>query len=300
MVNGAKYWSFTTNNYGDDDTFASLPEGSLHLVVGREVSDSGTPHLQGAIALSRPRTLGWLRRNVSQFRHCHLSVSRNPSAAVVYCKKGGDYDEFGTWPNRCNQGKRNDLEAFKESVCGGEFDLDNLREQHSLVFAKYPRFVIDYISQHKPVEAPTEHPLFEWQQNLRSILDEDPGDRQIIFIVDFQGNSGKSWFADWYAHHFPNTQVLLPGKKADMAFALKENNRVLFIDAPRSKQGEFIQYDILEEIKNRRIFSGKYESRIKTLSRCHVIVLMNETPEMTKLSPDRYHIIEVQNDLILN
>lgn len=78
-----------------------------------------------------------------------------------------------------------------------------------------------------------------------------------------------------------------------MAYSLSEDIRVLFIDAPRSKQGEYIQYDFLEDVKNGRIFSGKYESRMKRLGPCHVVVMMNELPDMLKLSEDRYNIIEI-------
>ena len=75
-----------------------------------------------------------------------------------------------------------------------------------------------------------------------------------------------------------------------MAYVVNEDNKVFFFDCPRSKQGEFIQYDFLEELKNGFIFSPKYESRVKTLRTPHVVVLMNEYPDLEKLSADRYSI----------
>jgi len=65
------------------------------------------------------------------------------------------------------------------------------------------------------------------------------------------------------------------------------------MDAPRSKQGEYIQYDFLEEVKNGRVFCPKYESRMKRLGKCHVVVMMNEHPDLTKLSDDRYSIVTI-------
>lgn len=290
MVNGAKHWSFTTNNPTDDDFFTTLPIGFLYLVVGREVSTTGTPHLQGAFGLESRKTLAYLRRNIPELSRSHLTISRKPAAAVQYCKKSEHYEEFGDFSSCSSQGKRSDIEQFMLSVRGGSYDYDQLREDHPLVFAKYPRFVTDYISHHKPKAVPESYPLYEWQETLSRDLLLPPSDRPIVFVVDLVGNSGKSWFADWFTYHNPNCQIILPGKKADMSYALKENNRVLFIDAPRSKQGEFIQYDFLEEVKNKRIFSGKYESRMKNLDPCHVVVLMNEEPDMTKLSLDRFDI----------
>jgi hypothetical protein len=69
--------------------------------------------------------------------------------------------------------------------------------------------------------------------------------------------------------------------------------RVFFLDCPRSKQGDFIQYDLLEELKNGLFFKNKYESRMVELAPPHVVVLMNESPDPTKLSADRYTIIRL-------
>jgi hypothetical protein len=79
-----------------------------------------------------------------------------------------------------------------------------------------------------------------------------------------------------------------------MALVLDTCARVIFFDFPRSKQGNYIQYDFLEEVKNGYVFSGKYESCIKTLANVHVVVFLNEMPNMTKLSANRYVIKVVE------
>lgn len=121
-------------------------------------------------------------------------------------------------------------------------------------------------------------------------------DRKVIFIVDVTGNTGKSWFCHYYGSLHDNAQVILPGKKADMTYVLDCRIRVLFIDAPRSKQGEYLQYDFIEDVKNGYVFSPKYESRIKHLGKVHVVVMMNEMPDESKLSRDRYDIRVVNNN----
>jgi hypothetical protein len=151
------------------------------------------------------------------------------------------------------------------------------------------------MQQYWPQVVIPDHPLRPWQAALLRKLDEEPNRRKIIFVVDEKGNSGKSWFAHWYARQNPmNCQVILPGKKADMAYALKMNIRVLFCDAPRSKQGEFIQYDFLEDCKNGYVFSTKYESHVKSFEPMHVVVNMNESPDRSKLSEDRYDVINIR------
>ena len=70
-----------------------------------------------------------------------------------------------------------------------------------------------------------------------------------------------------------------------------------YYDCPtRSKQGDFIQYDFIEELKNGFIFSPEYESKVKKLKVPHIVVCMNEYPNMTKLSGDRYKLYTLNSD----
>jgi hypothetical protein len=168
-------------------------------------------------------------------------------------------------------------------------DLKDLREIHSEVLARYPGFVRDYIRDHRPKAVVEPLPLRPWQQELYGKLILPPDDREIIFIVDEVGNQGKSWFARYFIQLHENAQIVVPGKKADMALIIDESMKTFFFDCPRSKQGDFIQYDFLEELKNGLIFSPKYESKLKYMQqKPHVVVLMNERPDMSKLSADRY------------
>ena len=221
-------------------------------------------------------------------------MARNIHASIRYCKKDGDWVEFGERANS-NQGVRSDLESFKEAVKGGMLSLTEIRENHSEVYAKFHRFCLEYVDDHYPEVAIPSHELRPWQSTLKNKLEQPPDRRKIIFIVDEVGNSGKSWFSHFYSRQLgTSAQVMLPGKKADMAYALKPNIKVFFLDAPRSKQGEFIQYDFLEDLKNGYVFSTKYESRIKSFEPMHVVVNMNESPDLSKLSRDRFDIINIR------
>jgi len=297
----AKNWCFTLNNYTDADIERlkglETEESVSYCIFGKEVGESGTPHLQGFVAFKVRKTLA---SAVAICGQAHFSVARNVAQSIQYCKKDGDFTEVGE-ASVDTQGKRSDLELFKEEVAGGVLNLKDLRENHSDVFAKYPRFCLEYVQDHQPVPELPHHDLRPWQEQLFGELILEPDPRKIIFLVDIQGNSGKTWFS----HHFVGTnvrpaQVLLPGKKADMAYALDSTTTVLFVDAPRSKQGEYLQYDFLEEVKNGYVFSSKYESRIKRLAGCHVVVSMNEEPDLTKLSFDRYDIRRLTDITILN
>lgn len=289
-----KNWCFTLNNYtqADEDRLATLGTTVAYIIIGKEIGDQGTPHLQGFVSFNERKRLAQVIAVIGQ---AHCTPARNVPASIEYCKKDGNFSEHGTAPtNRGGQGSRNDISAFKEDVKEGMLSIREIREKHSEVYAKYKSFCIEYVNDHAPQKTIPDHPYSEWQQSLFDKIEAPADDRTIIFVVDKTGNSGKSWFA----HHYTSkkdggAQVMLPGKKADMSYALETEIRVLFVDAPRSKQGEFIQYDFLEDIKNGYVFSTKYESRVKRLNQCHVVVMMNEFPDLMKLSQDRYDIIEI-------
>lgn len=296
----ARHWAFTLNNYttADLDRLSNNIQGVDYLLFGKEIASTGTPHLQGHISFSTRKRLTQVKDVVGR---AHVSIVRDLASNIEYCKKEGDFIEFGTSPVRDTEGttvpttqprqsREAELEAFKTSVKNGVTDMKELRELHSVVCAFHGKFVEQYVEDHAPRHEVTPHPLREWQQELYSKLILPPDPREITFIIDADGNQGKTWFARYYCDLHSNAQIIIPGKKADMAYVVRSNVKVFFFDCPRSKQGEFIQYDFLEELKNGLIISPKYESRMKKMATPHVVVMMNEHPDMTKLSMDRYSV----------
>lgn len=293
----SKHWCFTMNNYTESDIDRiSLLKNTpgLYLIYGKEVGEQGTPHLQGFVSFPLRKRLPQVIKALGQ---CHCSIARSIIHSIEYCKKEGNFTEIGEPPG--GQGRRNDLEDFKNAVKSGAIkygEMQKVRELHSEVYAKYSRFCEEYLLDHRPETKQDVHPLRKWQSELNAILNGPVDKREIIFVVDLTGNSGKTWFFHYYnSNHKENSQIILPGKKADMSFTLKETNRVVLFDCPRSKQGEYILYDFLEEVKNGYVFSGKYESKIKRFPTPHVVVAMNEYPNMQQLSSDRYKIIDCTN-----
>lgn len=284
----AKNWCFTLNNYtpADLDRLSTLHDDVEYLIYGKEIGATGTPHLQGTVSF---RARKRLQQVVSIIGQAHCSVTRYLAQSIEYCKKDGEFLELGNPPK--GKGERCEIEEFKATVKDeGVLCLAELRELHSKVCAKHPQFVKDYVNDKKKKITVRAHPLREWQAEMYGKLILPPDEREIVFIVDLAGNQGKSWFARYYCDRHENAQIIVPGKKADMAYTVREDCRVFFVDCPRSKQGEYIQYDFLEELKNGYIFSPKYQSAVKKLEIPHVVVCMNERPDMTKLSADRYTI----------
>lgn len=293
-------WCFTLNHYSDgeyDTIFPPLQDGARRLndlleyaCVGKEIGATGTAHLQGFICL---RVRGRLASVRAILPRAHWEVARSIEPAIEYCKKDGNFLELGTAPTSGNRGKRNDLDDFKKAVQSGVRCRKELREEFSSICAQYPKFVESYLRDQfepPPVEV---HPLRPWQQRMVDIANGEVDPRVIYFVVDEEGNSGKSWLAAYLEANFDKpVQVMKPGKLVDMAYEFIEETELFILDCPRAKQGDFIQYDFLESLKDGRIFSPKYESRTKRFVPPHVFVFMNESPDMEKLSADRYVIVD--------
>lgn len=299
----AKNWCFTVNNYTADD-YASFitvdPRGEseptpapgiVYAIVGKEVGASGTPHLQGFVSFVDRKRLPQCRQVCAR---AHWSVARHLGPSIEYCRKDGDFVEVGDRPPPVTQGKRNDIEDFKLAVGSGTTCRKTLREEHSIVWAKYPRFCETYLRDAAPRPNFVAHTLRDWQQEVVAYVSQNPDPREIYFVVDINGNGGKSYLSQHLEEtHSRKVQALKPGKIADMSYEYAEDTEILILDCPRSKQGEYIQYDFLESIKDGRLFSPKYESRMKRFNPPHVLVFMNEFPDMEKLSQDRYKIVEI-------
>lgn len=296
----ARRWCYTLNNYSPSDEvlFISLSPVQYH-VFGKETGDSGTPHLQGFVIFSKPYRLGGVKK-IHPTAHWEITKGTSLQASH-YCKKGSgipenpidpDVFEFGTIVER---GTRSDLDAFKTVVKAGEYNLKRLREEFTEVVAKFPRFVHDYIKDQQPEPVVPEHELRSWQIELDSLLAHPPDDRKVIFVVDYVGNKGKTWFAKRYCEIHPDGQLLEPAKKSDMAHALQPQLRVLFINVTRQSDSKNLEYlySFIESVKDGCVFSGKYESSMKKYVNIHVVVLMNFDPNMDLLSQDRYHVMTI-------
>lgn len=293
----ARRWVFTLNNPSEDEEQSladrlSEPSNFQYAVFGREQGESGTPHLQGFLVSTSPRRLNWLRLNVSP--RAHFEVARGTSQqAAAYCKKDGVFDEFGTFPDQ--SGRRTDIERFKdwiEAQPRKPSERDIAREFPGL-FLRYPR-LMDLVGHLRPQPVLAGGLLREWQSNLDERLRTEPDDRSVDFFVDLEGAKGKSWFVRYQMTKFPEeTQFLSVGKRDDLAYAIDETKRVFLFDLPRGSMEHF-QYNVLEKLKDKLVFSAKYASKVKVLEHnCHVVVFCNEHPDMQAMSIDRYNVVEL-------
>lgn len=94
QISCAKKWCFTMNNYTDSSLssiFSFLKVGD-RSIVGKEVGETGTKHLQGFIEFkAKCRPLERIKIQGIHWEKCRLSAQTN----IEYCSKDGDYEIFG-------------------------------------------------------------------------------------------------------------------------------------------------------------------------------------------------------------
>lgn len=111
----SRNWCFTVNNYGEEDLAAISLLGARYTIYGKEIGASGTPHLQGYMCFKNAKTLKSIKKKLPR---AHLEVRKGThEQAKEYCKKDGDFEEYGEEP-MCQKkkgecGKRVYEEAFE-------------------------------------------------------------------------------------------------------------------------------------------------------------------------------------------
>lgn len=134
--------------------------------------------------------------------------------------------------------------------------------------------------------------LKDWQRLAIAQL-QIQTERGILWICDTVGNTGKTWLAKYLQYHL-DCIIMENGGKKDLAHAY-DGSPVVVFDYTRSVQ-EQINYGFIENLKNGFCFSAKYESCVKRFPSAKVLCLANFSPELEKLSADRWQIWDLNVD----
>lgn len=149
----ARSFCFTHNNYGEDD-LASLQALTFvkYGCVGKEIGESGTPHLQGYLLVKNPKELSAMIKALKNALGTapHVEICKgSPQSNIEYCSKGGDVTEWGTKPK---MGRRMDLEHAAEMVREGKRMIE-IADEHPGTFIRYHKGIRAYKELHDAEKA---------------------------------------------------------------------------------------------------------------------------------------------------
>lgn len=149
MTKGSRAWCYTLNNPTEEERDAQRQLTCEYHIFGWERGESGTPHLQGYVHFKHQKTLSAVKKLMPR---AHLEERRGTiQQAVDYCKKDGDFEEFGEKPKTQEEkgaaNKRRYDEALQAAKEGRMDDIPgDLLTKH---YNTYKRIREDYLP--KPV-----------------------------------------------------------------------------------------------------------------------------------------------------
>lgn len=299
-------YCFTWNNY-DDGSFVKIRQfieekPVRYLCYGKEVGESGTPHLQGYFELSKQCKFGTLKT----YLDAHLIPAKgSPEENYNYCSKMGDFYEHGVL-SVSTPGKRSDLEVVREAISKGA-SYDDLLVSHPDQCAMYPKFVRECIHLHENnsnrallAQQYVDVVWRPWQQSILDLISTTPDKRTVHWYWEASGNVGKSFLTTYLCLQH-NACVFEQGKKADYAYIWachKAPQTLVVFDLQRcviDENGANVRHllALAEKMKDGCVVSTKYESRMILRPSPHVLFFSNQPPILGALSADRWNVVQI-------
>lgn len=125
---GSRSWCFTINNHLEKDKTLLEKLECRYIVVGEEMGESGTPHLQGFVTFNKPCRLAALKKINNR---AHWEPAKSLEGGANYCMK----DNIIIHRDDRKQGGRTDLKNACESLKQG--GIKKVAEDHPEVYVKY-------------------------------------------------------------------------------------------------------------------------------------------------------------------
>ena len=274
-----------------------VASGHVRYLVWQEeigLSETQPEHVQGYCELKDQVSMSTIK---AMFNCTYMHIEKRKGTqkqAIEYCKKEESRREDGLvyeWGTPKHQGKSSIYISAMQAIKGG-CNQGYIMEYHQEVWLKYHNAVQKSIAFYKEciVEEKVEESLTPWQEQVWYTMQEDirtKNTRDILWVWDPLGCTGKSWFAGWLmdnqdAAYFTNART------CDIAYAWKRQEICVF-DLCRTTEGR-VNYAAIEQLKNGKAFSSKYHSGVKRRKHVCVLVLANWEPHYPAMSEDRWKV----------
>lgn len=139
----SRCWCFTINNpLPDYEDLQGLP-GDLwkYMIVGKEIGDKGTPHLQGFVIMFNRVRFSYMKKRLPR---AHIEPMKGDSfQASEYCKKDGQWEELGEFelitPEGGASGGKAKADRYRNmiQIVKDHHDLDTVLELDPVSFLQH-------------------------------------------------------------------------------------------------------------------------------------------------------------------
>lgn len=137
-----------------------------------------------------------------------------------------------------------------------------------------------------------------WEKEILEKIKEEPDDRTIWWYWEPEGLAGKTQLCKYLTVH--HGAIPVSGKGADVRNAicthLKDTGTcpdLVVFPIPKCYNLEYLSYEALENVKDMYFYSGKYEGGVVCGPNPHVFVFANEEPDYSRMSSDRWKVVEI-------
>ncbi len=261
----------TINNYTDFDIEKiydfCTERNCVYAIFGKEIGESGTPHLQGFLHLKKRMKMGMVKKKISILGHYEMARGTDDENKD-YCAKDGDIlIEVGTPAPKAGT-NQSYLNAFELAgrVAAGEsiYELISNNDDYLFSYMKHSRSIENLVEERRNengkaafvAKYSVDLNLYDWQKDLYHMLTtEEPHDRFIYWYVDYVGGAGKSTFVNYFLSRHDDAVCFFGGKISDLSYAYNYE-KVVFFDLARSGASDYL-FGFIEQVKNGRVFSSK-------------------------------------------
>lgn len=271
------------------------------ILVGNEVCPkSNKKHQQSFIQMENKIRLNtmikYMRKLLNikdesfHMESCKGSIQSN----IDYCTKDGDYFMIGSFKS---QGRRSDLRGIMDKIKNGLTKVE-LMEEFPEDYNKYIKFIGEYymVCQRKLAEKymsdnfdKSKVELNKYQVVIYDAICKQ-NDREITWIYDKIGGCGKTWLSKYLIVNDSAVRYT-NGRSKDIAFMYNYEPMVVFDYARKIDQ--WLNYEIIEDLKNGMLCSTKYVSEVKCFAPPKIVIMANFLPDKSRLSADRWNIVDI-------
>lgn len=133
MSQRLRNFCFTINNYTIEDIEKAKTIDYSYLIIGKEIGEKGTPHLQGYCELNKQTRFNTIKK---QLPKAHIEERHGTALqASDYCKKENNFEEFGTLNK---PGERTDLKKTCDDILKGQ-KVEDIAIENPFFFHQYGR-----------------------------------------------------------------------------------------------------------------------------------------------------------------
>lgn len=209
------------------------------MVVGVEVGEKGTPHLQGYVRFVKQHRFAAAKKQIGCRAHIEIAKG-DEQQNDEYCRKDGVIAlEMGKMnpaisAKGCKSQSGDILKELIKQRLSGVTPTQIANGEYVMQYFRYEKMIEKIVAatvqQNNMAELTATYVDVnwrKWQLQLIEQLQSKPNDRKIIWYVDEKGNSGKT-FVTKYLLTLGNTIRLENGKSADIKYALNGQKIVVF------------------------------------------------------------------------